>query len=1115
MSTIGLEFLTEEDRKAWEEYESSRDRLVAGAKTPEEYKQALFRAAGTISNRVVKTKALEEITTLGAATREYQRLQQEFRFKRGSESRLVEANEKAPGTLSGELQGVAAELSDFSEFLRAFQAGDIPKQGSGSSAREIAAQRTSLGSDMALTHHDRMKESAVLTQIGVTPMDVMLDALEDRLPRASRALQKRVADDPDLRDQLARYARASDIYTQMGVNRNEKAEELVAIGEAQSFRDGQNLITAWLEDAHAELTESRNALVSRYGELSGRRDPRGRGNRASPFALPDAPGQIHDGVRGTADDIGRGVLRPVAPLFGKEAVASVNITNPRSDPYGFNVQTVTEEFAGLLPTILQFGLAGPVAGAAGGLAARAGIGKIGQTAVREGVRFGVGESLDPEVPLEDVRERAKRAAISGGIGAVGGAVGGKIVQVLKARKAAKAAEAAKVPARISKIPERIGKIPKRIPALKKRVEVKKPLAHEIRTGTGKKTKFGEESPELTEAAKKFNEALAGESTFRPKTPKKFFSKEGKPPDLPEPSKELSAGLEGKPLPEDVSLKGLNQWIAGRAASGKAKNIVTAPTVEGRQLAEELRKASGAVTPPKVTATEILAIPRTMITSGELSGSLRQGAPVAPRFWRQWGQSMNQQFASLRSKDVSNAFRQALKADTEFENRKIADLAMTAVAKGGKITQFEEELLAKNLIERVLVGEKRLGEPGKLLGRYVGATNRAYEDFLTKLRVEVYDEMMKLAVREKAVSGKFNAKAYQALKGNIAELRKKILSEKGTKADVKRLSLMGEDLKAMGKDLKVMKDVAEVVNWLTGRGSVPKGVGGPAATVMFSPRFFSSALKIMSPWTYINPKTSAFARKQAFKTVGAYAVTGNALMAAAMFGGAKVVIDTNNSDFGKIRLGKTRIDIWRGLNQYPRLISQLRSGTKVSPVTGKARRVSTAETLGGFFVNKFAPVPRFLAEWIDGKDWDGTSTPRRLGESVITSSLIPIFLQDVHELVKEDPTLFGLNDSSPATLSKFFGMSEAKVLALSAGSFFGLGTQTFPIDDPIRELEGLASQQEIALKAGRKPETRIDVKRAKELKRAFDKAKKLPPKQRKKVMALLEKQAQAILKRAKK
>ena len=127
--------------------------------------------------------------------------------------------------------------------------------------------------------------------------------------------------------------------------------------------------------------------------------------------------------------------------------------------------------------------------------------------------------------------------------------------------------------------------------------------------------------------------------------------------------------------------------------------------------------------------------------------------------------------------------------------------------------------------------------------------------------------------------------------------------------------------------------------------------------------------------------------------------------------AKVSTNSNSSDFSKIKIGDTRIDLAGGFQQYIVAASRLMSGKYVSSTSGKE------STLGEGYKpttrydialrtleNKEAPVASFITALLKQQD--------PLGEKIdlkkeIVSRFTPMILQDMIELYKEDPSLLPL------------------------------------------------------------------------------------------------------------
>jgi hypothetical protein len=177
--------------------------------------------------------------------------------------------------------------------------------------------------------------------------------------------------------------------------------------------------------------------------------------------------------------------------------------------------------------------------------------------------------------------------------------------------------------------------------------------------------------------------------------------------------------------------------------------------------------------------------------------------------------------------------------------------------------------------------------------------------------------------------------------------------------------------------------------------------------LFSPRLVASRVRMLNPATYM--AASPFVRRQYMKaflsTVGAWStVAGMAKMA-----GADVVMDTNNSDFGKIKIGNTRLDPAAGFQQYLVLGSRLLSGKTTSSTSGKTHELgqgyqapTRTDVVEGFATNKLHPTLKFAYDLYDASEYK----PFQIGDRTL-QMFVPLVLQDITELAKEDPSLLPL------------------------------------------------------------------------------------------------------------
>jgi hypothetical protein len=143
---------------------------------------------------------------------------------------------------------------------------------------------------------------------------------------------------------------------------------------------------------------------------------------------------------------------------------------------------------------------------------------------------------------------------------------------------------------------------------------------------------------------------------------------------------------------------------------------------------------------------------------------------------------------------------------------------------------------------------------------------------------------------------------------------------------------------------------------------------------------------------------------------------------------KVEADSRSSDFGKIKIGNTRWDIWGGFQPWIRVMAQVITGERKLTTTGEIVSLTKdeypfttrKEVILRFIEGKFAPVPALINELISGaKTFTGDEIT---AETVIKEKFIPMYIQDI-----TDAYIDG-------------GLGRAIGVGLAA--FFGVGTQTY-------------------------------------------------------------------------
>jgi hypothetical protein len=217
-----------------------------------------------------------------------------------------------------------------------------------------------------------------------------------------------------------------------------------------------------------------------------------------------------------------------------------------------------------------------------------------------------------------------------------------------------------------------------------------------------------------------------------------------------------------------------------------------------------------------------------------------------------------------------------------------------------------------------------------------------------------------------------------------------------------------------------KGWASAVNNMTGRGGLGafEPVAGQLAIPFWSPRLIASNINLfLNPMYYYKlPKT---ARLMLLKNMAQYITTGVAFLGLANVLGADTEIDPRSSDFGKIKVGDTRYDIWGGAAQYIRAVTQILTSTRKSNGGEEALDAKGITRVGTNLIrSKLSPLIGFA---VDAK----------LGENIVGEK---VEWKDAWKLMV--PMLW--NDIKDA--QKSGGADAAAVAGLL--SFLGIGSQTY-------------------------------------------------------------------------
>ncbi len=382
---------------------------------------------------------------------------------------------------------------------------------------------------------------------------------------------------------------------------------------------------------------------------------------------------------------------------------------------------------------------------------------------------------------------------------------------------------------------------------------------------------------------------------------------------------------------------------------------------GKEFTDTLLEKRPLFAKMKEAGLQIANLPRSLMSSFfDLSFGFRQGVFFAPRYRKEFFDSFLKQFKWFASE---NAFKEAMINVSENSNYDLAIESGVSFTEMDSLMTEREEKYASQWAEKI-----------PLIGKGVRATSRAYTAFANKLRMDTFSRLVQ---------------------------------------DAEKLGLNPRE------NMDLTKAIAGFVNNGTGRGSLGgfEKYAQALNAFFFSPRLMASRLNLLNLTQYINQ--DPFVRKEMLKTLLTFIGTGATILTLAKLMGADVGIDPRSSDFGKIKIGNTRIDIWGGFQQYARMAGQIISGKYVSSTTGKEmtlgegyKPLTRLDILLRQIESKEAPIFSFMTDILKGQDFEGkpVNIPKEIG-----TRFVPMVVQDLYDVIKDNP------EATPAVMLAPFGV----------------------------------------------------------------------------------------------
>lgn len=318
-----------------------------------------------------------------------------------------------------------------------------------------------------------------------------------------------------------------------------------------------------------------------------------------------------------------------------------------------------------------------------------------------------------------------------------------------------------------------------------------------------------------------------------------------------------------------------------------------------------------------------------------------------------------------------------------------------------VSEREEEFLSR--LMRDLHAKPGLAGKAAHVATFIPrASERAYQTILNELRADMFDSLASNLSQPSAVDKMFGIKA-----GEITRAEAKV--------------------------------IANLVNVATGRGNVSaiRGAMPLLNRMFFSPRWAVSRLQLLigQPlWSNFGeraPRARLLVAKQYAKLL-----VGMGLLYGLFKLWGLTEDDPRSSDFGKVRVGNTRLDFTGGMAGTFTFLNRVFRGTTKSS-TGEIRHLSgpqhrqgqdeTWDVISRFLRSKLAPVPGTAVDvWPAIRSFGAETGTNVVGEPVTAGGAVlqlttPLFARDVYEALNDlgvpkgtIVSLFGLLGSSMQT-----------------------------------------------------------------------------------------------------
>lgn len=359
------------------------------------------------------------------------------------------------------------------------------------------------------------------------------------------------------------------------------------------------------------------------------------------------------------------------------------------------------------------------------------------------------------------------------------------------------------------------------------------------------------------------------------------------------------------------------------------------------------------------------LPRAMLASYDLSAPGRQGILLFPMAPKQWFKSVGQGYRAFASPEYADYINLQIKTDPYYKQAMKAKLDLTEI--GGMWST--EEIFMSDFSHKI---------PG------IPASERAYVTTLNSLRFHTFKHFV-------------------------------------------------QKWQGTGRSAQDYKLLAGFINHATGRGHVKKlkKYYPILNAAFFAPRLQMGRVQAITDLipTMEEIRTGRISpvRKLIAADLASFVGGGVLILTLLnMLRGVDIEHDPRSSDFGKIRIGDTRIDFWGGYQPLARYTTQFLAGQAKTAETKRIIDVERGEVVWRFIQSKLSPPTGLAVDLIRGENFIGQKlepTVSGISEQAL-QRFVPLFIQDVIDA------------------ARFQGLDTAAIVAPLA--LHGIGTMTYPI-----------------------------------------------------------------------